>query len=84
VTVFEAGRGPGGRMSTRRSQDYQWDHGAQYFSPKTPAFAQQVEEWCKRGLCEAWGGEHSLWTAEGGVSLDPKVREWACVVMKYA
>jgi len=49
VTVFEAGRGPGGRMSTRRAENYQWDHGAQYFTPKTEAFARAVDEWEERG-----------------------------------
>ena len=49
VTVFESGRGPGGRMSTRRAESYQWDHGAQYFTPKTEGFARAVDEWQARG-----------------------------------
>jgi renalase len=72
VTVFEAGRGPGGRMSTRRAGAYQWDHGAQYFSPKTEAFENAVDEWCARGLSEIWEGRHCVWTANGGVLADPK------------
>ena len=32
VSVFDKSRGPGGRMSTRRGDDWQCDHGAQYLS----------------------------------------------------
>ena len=72
VTVFESGRGPGGRMSTRRAGAYQWDHGAQYFSPKTEQFARAVEEWRANGWCDVWDGDHCVWSAEAGVSPDPK------------
>ncbi|CAE8631247.1 unnamed protein product, partial [Polarella glacialis] len=75
VTVFEDGRGPGGRMSTRRSGSYQWDHGAQYFSPKSEAFARVVDDWRARGLCERWEGTHCLWSAAGGLSPDPKAEK---------
>ena len=84
VTVFEAGRGPGGRMSTRRASpsgkkgtdaaaEYQWDHGAQYFSPKSEAFAHVVDDWCTQGFAAAWDqGHHCLWSKQGGVVPDPK------------
>mgnify|MGYP002001751691 CR=1 FL=1 len=39
VTCFEAGRGPGGRTSSRRTDLGHFDHGASYFAPKTEAFA---------------------------------------------
>ena len=32
VSLFEKSRGPAGRMSTRRGDDWQCDHGAQYFT----------------------------------------------------
>ncbi|MGA8880775.1 MAG: FAD-dependent oxidoreductase, partial [Azonexus sp.] len=34
VSLFDKGRGPGGRMSTRRGDDWQCDHGAQYFTAR--------------------------------------------------
>ena len=74
VTVFESGRGPGGRMSTRRTGDkYRWDHGAQYFSPKTEAFANVVNnDWKKKGWCDVWNGRHCVWTREhSSVIIDP-------------
>ena len=62
--------GPGGRMSTRRAAGYQWDHGAQHFSPKTPGFAAAVDQWVGSGLCAAWPGDHCEW-ADGAVSPAP-------------
>lgn len=59
-------------MSTRRAGVYQWDHGAQYFSPKTEQFARAVDEWCANGWCDVWDGDHCVWSAEAGVSRDPK------------
>jgi renalase len=56
VVLFDKSRGPSGRMSTRRDQDWQADHGAQYFTAKTPAFAAQVQEWCQRGIAAEWLG----------------------------
>jgi renalase len=38
VTVFEAGRGPGGRMARRREGAYQFDHGAQFFHGENETF----------------------------------------------
>ena len=39
VTVFDKGRGPGGRLATRRADDLRFDHGAQYFTARDPRFA---------------------------------------------
>ena len=55
VVVYETGRGPGGRTSTRRGgperPEWQWDHGAQYFSCKEPdgPFRPILEEWIAAG-----------------------------------
>ena len=51
VTCFEAGRGPGGRTSSRRTDLGHFDHGASYFAPKTEAFAKTVEEMGGRRCC---------------------------------
>jgi len=42
VSVFEKSRGLGGRMSPRRTDQWQCDHGAQYFTARTPEFLAQV------------------------------------------
>lgn len=63
VSVYEAGRGIGGRMSTRRIVDeggnllYQFDHGCQYIStPKTECFRKELEKWKQRRWVEPWQG----------------------------
>ncbi|MDP4994095.1 MAG: FAD-dependent oxidoreductase, partial [Burkholderiaceae bacterium] len=43
VSVFEKSRGFGGRMSTRRSQFGDFDHGTQYFTVRDPRF--EVHGW---------------------------------------
>ena len=40
VFVFEKSRGLGGRMATRRSGDFQFDHGAQFFTARSPEFRE--------------------------------------------
>jgi renalase len=60
VTVFECGRGVGGRMATRYTRDedkFSFDHGAQYISkPKDPAFASAMREWEGAGCVRPWEG----------------------------
>lgn len=47
TVLFDKGRGPGGRMSTRRMSgpagELRFDHGAQYFTVRDPDFAAQVK-----------------------------------------
>ena len=38
LDIFEKARGVGGRLSTRRAGDRQFDHGAQFFTAREPAF----------------------------------------------
>ena len=70
VTVYETGRGPGGRTSTRRAgpdgAGWQFDHGAQYFSAKDPAFRAIVEEWRADGLVAEWAGTFGALDAATG------------------
>ena len=54
VTVFEKSRGFGGRMATRSAPPYAFDHGAQFFIAKSPAFQSKVEEWLQLGLVQSW------------------------------
>lgn len=54
VTVFEKSRGPGGRMSTRRVDEYRFDHGAQYFTARDPRFAREVASWSTDGVVAPW------------------------------
>ncbi len=58
VVLFDKGRGPGGRMSTRRVQtpggEAHFDHGAQYFTVRDDDFAQQVSAWIDDGVVAPW------------------------------
>lgn len=68
VSVFDKGRGPGGRMSTRRHGDFAFDHGAQYFTVRDERFRRRVDAWIEAGLVQQWDGRVAV--AEGGaVSL---------------
>ena len=58
VIVFDKGRGPGGRMSTRRIDtplgEAAFDHGAQYLTVRDSAFVAQVEHWKQEGHVARW------------------------------
>jgi photolyase PhrII len=54
VVVLEKSRGPGGRMSTRRGEAGEFDHGAQYFTARDARFAQRVASWCADGVVAEW------------------------------
>ena len=54
VTVFDKARGVGGRMSTRRGDRWQCDHGAQYFTVRDDLFRDQVSRWEAAGVAGLW------------------------------
>lgn len=54
VSVFEKSRGAGGRMSTRYAGDWYFDHGAQFFTARTPAFRAFLEPMVKAGIVRSW------------------------------
>jgi predicted NAD/FAD-dependent oxidoreductase len=54
VSVFEKSRGSAGRMSTRRTDNWQCDHGAQYFTARDPAFRAALTQWQAAGVAGLW------------------------------
>ena len=54
VLVLDKSRGPGGRMSTRRGDGWQCDHGAQYFTARDPRFILEVDRWQAAGAAGLW------------------------------
>ena len=54
VVVIDKGRGVGGRMATRRSGEARFDHGAQFFTVRSPEFRAAVDSWLKAGIVEKW------------------------------
>jgi len=56
VVVVDKSRGVGGRMATRRLPDGGVaDHGAQYFTARSPGFVDVVGQWAAAGLVAPWG-----------------------------
>lgn len=54
VVVLDKGRSPGGRLATRRIGGAALDHGAQFFTVRTPELAVLVEEWTDAGVVREW------------------------------
>lgn len=55
--VLDKGRGIGGRLATRRVNLFQFDHGAQYVTAKTPSFSQALSDMKKEGAAVDWKTE---------------------------
>lgn len=82
VSLFDKGRGPGGRMSTRRMMtpqgEAQFDHGAQYFTVRDPAFMAQVARWSASGVAAPWpAAGMGAWV--GMPAMNAVVRDMASV-----
>ena len=54
VRLFEKSGGASGRMSTRRGNGWQCDHGAQYFTARHPDFRAEVARWQRAGVAGLW------------------------------
>jgi predicted NAD/FAD-dependent oxidoreductase len=58
VSLFDKGRGPGGRMASRRvdtpAGDAVFDFGAQYFTARDTSFSAQVRMWEANGVVAPW------------------------------
>lgn len=92
VTVLDKGRAVGGRMSTRRREGgATFDHGAQYFTVRSPELARVVEELAERGAVAPflkersptgeirWSGSPTMRSAPQALSLGLDVRVGARV-----
>ncbi len=75
VTLLDKGRSPGGRLATRRIGQARLDHGAQFFTVRSDAFAAFVQphlesglvyEWC-RGFSE-YGDGHARYAVRDGMN----------------
>ena len=78
--LFDKGRRPGGRVTTRRVATPQgeatFDHGAQYVTVRDPVFRARVEAWRDAGLVVPWpaAGENAF---VGAPAMDAPVAAMA-------
>jgi len=73
VSMFDKGRGPGGRMATRRmeigDQTLRFDHGAQYFTARDPRFSARVGHWEEAGMVARWpNASPEAWVGTPGMN----------------
>lgn len=54
VEVYEKSRGVSGRMSTRNGDDWNADHGAQYFTARDPLFIEELNHWIQSEAASIW------------------------------
>ena len=85
VKLFDKSRGVGGRMSTRYAGDYEFDHGAQYFTARDPRFQNAVERAIEQGVVAPWDGR-AFYLKDGAIEPDtggdrliatPRMNSWA-------
>ncbi len=73
VMVADKGRAPGGRLATRESRDAdtrRFDHGAQYFTARSPVLRRYVASWIAQGVVAPWEGRLIRVAEEGRRSAD--------------
>ncbi len=86
VLVVDKGRSVGGRLATRRIGRAVLDHGAQFFTVRSNAFAQAVAMWEADGVVSLWTNGfdpdrpdgHPRYRTEGGMSQLAKHLAFAC------
>lgn len=54
TVVIDKGRAPGGRMATRTVDGARFDHGAQHFGARSPAFREAVAQWISDDVAGRW------------------------------
>ncbi len=75
VIILDKGRGVGGRMSTRKIEQGKADHGAQYFSVKTPEFQALIGELQAENITATWQlaqRENVRYIGAKGMNMIPK------------
>jgi predicted NAD/FAD-dependent oxidoreductase len=73
VTLFDKGRGAGGRMSTRRTETPMgiaaFDHGAQYLTARDPGFVAVLDSWAAAGVAARWpAAGNDAWVGTPGMN----------------
>lgn len=75
VVLFDKSRGVGGRMSTRYAGDYEFDHGAQYFTVTDPEFDALIKSEAENGEVAPWKSR-AFYLKTGGLTADTGRDRW--------
>ena len=54
VVVLDKGRGPGGRLSSRRTEETRFDHGCKELTFREPETSPDLREWIEAGVVAPW------------------------------
>ena len=69
VKLFDKSRGVGGRMSTRYAGEWEFDHGAQFFTVQDAEFQAEINEAISAGAVAPWPAK-ALYLKTGSLSAD--------------
>ncbi len=72
IILFEKSRGVSGRLATRRFGEYEFDHGAQFFTARSKTFEQFIAPYIDQGIIAEW--KPRVLTLEVGAK--PYRRDW--------
>jgi predicted NAD/FAD-dependent oxidoreductase len=84
VHIFDKSRGVSGRMSTRYTDNFEFDHGAQYFTARSPDFRRDVLAAIEDGHVAPWQGR-AFYLKDTGMEPDiggdrftavPRMNSW--------
>ena len=63
VQLYEKSRGVSGRMSTRNTDEWSADHGAQYFTARDPVFIEELNKWMDADVAAIWNPRIKVYRA---------------------
>ena len=79
LSVYDKSRGPAGRMSTRRGDGWQCDHGAQYFTARDPGFRAEVARWQAAGVAGVWPARLAVFNEADGQRSETRLERFVGV-----
>jgi len=79
LSVYDKSRGPAGRMSTRRGEGWQCDHGAQYFTARDPGFRAEVARWQAAGVADVWPARLAVFNEADGQRSETRLERFVGV-----
>lgn len=69
IIIIEKSRSVGGRLATRRIQEGKADHGAQFFTVRSPELQTDLEKWLQAGWIKRWfGNPYPRYTSVNGMN----------------